>query len=310
MAPPEPTSVAVPEDLLERIGVLRGRDRRVEELPGGLTNRNYKVTTADGTYVVRVSPEATSELSVDRDHEYRNSLIAARGGVGAPVVDYLPGDRILVIGFIEGETFSDESFAVPGNLARVAESCRLLHSGERFVNDFDMFATQRRYLGTVLSRGYQLPAGYLDHAEHVEAIRAALERRAEPTVPCNNDLLAGNFVDDGSRVHIIDYEYSGNNDACFELGNLWSECHLSLEQLEELVTLYYGRPRPARVARAQLQGLMSRYGWTLWASIQQATSNLDFDFWSWGIEKYEAALAVFRSRSLSTLLDRAAEGPD
>ena len=109
-------------------------------------------------------------------------------------------------------------------------------------------------------------------------------------MPCNNDLLAANFIDDGEQVRIIDYEYAGNNDACFELGNIWSECHLTLDELEELITAYYGKPLRNKVARAQLQGLMSRYGWTLWASIQHHSSPLDFDFWSWGMEKYDAAV--------------------
>ena len=87
-------------------------------------------------------------------------------------------------------------------------------------------------------------------------------------MPCNNDLLAANFIDDGDQIWLIDYEYAGNNDACFELGNIWSECHLTLDELEELITAYYGKPLRNKVARAQLQGLMSRYGWTLWASIQ------------------------------------------
>ena len=120
---------------------------------------------------------------------------------------------------------------------------------------------------------------------------------------CNNDLLAGNFIDDGDSVRLIDYEYAGNNDACFELGNIWSECHLTLEQLEYLVTAYHGRPLANRVARARLQGLMGQYGWTLWASIQEATSELDFEFWPWGMEKYERAVATFRGPELDRLLD-------
>ena len=106
-----------------------------------------------------------------------------------------------------------------------------------------------------------------------------------------------------SRSRIIDYEYAGNNDACFELGNIWSECHLTLDELEELITAYYGKPLRNKVARAQLQGLMSRYGWTLWASIQNRSSPLDFDFWSWGMEKYDAALTVFTSPAFDQLLD-------
>jgi thiamine kinase-like enzyme len=166
---------------------------------------------------------------------------------------------------------------------------------------------QRRYLGLVRDHGYRLPPGYEDFADDVETIRRALALRAEPTVACNNDLLAANLIDDGTDVRLIDYEYSGNNDPCFELGNIWSECHLSLDQLEQLVTCYYGRPRRSRLARARVQGLMSQYGWTLWGVIQEAASPIDFDYWSWGMEKYERAVATFRGSDLDRLLQQAQE---
>ena len=140
----------------------------------------------------------------------------------------------------------------------------------------------------------------------MDRIRSALAVRAEPTVPCNNDLLAANFIDDGQRLWIIDYEYSGNNDACFELGNIWSESTLDDEHLVELVGAYYGEHRDDKVARARLLGLMSKYGWTLWASIQASASPIDFDFWSWGMEKYERAVPEFDGPGFDALLDRAA----
>ncbi len=116
-------------------------------------------------------------------------------------------------------------------IERVAAACRQLHQGARFVNDFDMFDIQQAYLRTVLANGYRLPADYLEFEPHLARIRSALAVRAEPTVACNNDLLAGNFIDNGDQIRLIDYEYSGNNDPCFELGNIGSECHLSDEQL-------------------------------------------------------------------------------
>jgi thiamine kinase-like enzyme len=298
-------AVELPEGLGGRIDVLRGRDLEVSALAGGLTNRNYKVTTEDGVYVVRVSGRATGALAIDRDHEYRNSVIAAASGVGAPVVQYLPELAVLVIGYIEGRTFTDADFTVPGVVERVAASCRRLHGGGRFVNDFDMFAIQRGYLQVVRDNGYRLPDGYLGYAPHVERIRAALAVAPEPTVACNNDLLAGNFIDDGERIRLIDYEYSGNNDPCFELGNIASECHLTDDQLELLVTSYYGRPRPDRLARARLQAVMSQYGWTLWASIQEATSDIEFGFWPWGMEKYERAVEAFHDPGFDQLLEDA-----
>src|ERR1700691_1845266 len=276
--------------LLDRTASLAARPRVVEELPGGLTNRNYKVTTPDGTFVARISAAGTDLLAIDRDIEYRNSLAAAAAGAGAPVVEYRPEDHALIIRFIEGRTFGNADVADPVNIPRLAQACRRLHSGERFGNEFDMFDIQRRYLSVVRSQGLRVPAGYDDLAPQFDAARDALAVRASRTVPCNNDLLAANFIDDGTRVWLIDYEYSGNNDPCFELGNLWSESSLDVGHLDELITGYYGRFDAQKVARARLQGLMSKYGWMLWASIQAAAAPINFDFWSWGLEKYERAV--------------------
>jgi thiamine kinase-like enzyme len=289
--------------LLDRIAVLRGQRCTVEPLPGGLTNKNYKVATPDATFVVRHStPSSADELAVDRRAEYENSVRAAAAGVGAPVVEFLPDDGILVIGFLEGQTLSDEHLQAPGILSRVAEACRRLHAGPAFVNRFDMFELQPAYLARVQRRGFRLPAGYLEHAGTVGRIRDALAVRPVVLRPCHNDLLAANFIDDGRAVWIIDYEYSGNNDPYFELGNIWSECHLSLEQLAELLETYDGAPSRSRLARSRLWGLMSQYGWTLWASIQDGTSSLEFDFWEWGLEKYERAEATFGGPDLERLL--------
>ena len=133
--------------------------------------------------------------------------------------------------------------------------------------------------------------------------------RDEGLVPCNNDLLAENFIDVGGEFRLIDYEYSGMNDACFELGNVWSESNLSLAQLEELIGHYYGAPLRNKVARARLWGLMSKYGWTLWASIQDGVSNIDFDFWEWGMEKYDRARARVRRPRLRAACSTTCSAP-
>jgi thiamine kinase-like enzyme len=126
--------------------------------------------------------------------------------------------------------------------------------------------------------------------------------RREETVPCNNDLLAENFIDCDGEMRLIDYEYSGNNEASFELGNVWSESDLSLDQLEELVTAYWGEPLRNKVARSRLWGLMSKYGWTLWGSIQVGISDLEFDFWGWAMEKYERAVEELDGPQFEQLL--------
>ncbi|HEY7014832.1 MAG TPA: choline/ethanolamine kinase family protein [Streptosporangiaceae bacterium] len=287
--------------LFGRTASLAATPRSVAELPGGLTNRNYKVTTPDGTFVARISSGGSELLAIDRDCEYRNSVTAAEAGAGAPVVEYRPHDRVLIIGFIEGRTFGNEDVAA--NIPRVAEACRRLHAGGRFGNDFDMFDIQRRYLDVARSRGFKIPAGYDDLKPAFDAARAALAVRDTGTVPCNNDLLAANFIDDGERIWLIDYEYSGNNDPCFELGNIAGECRLSRDGLAELVTAYYGKPLRNKIARARLLGVVGMYGWTLWGAISNAASALDFDFWSWAMERFEGAAAGFTADDFGQLLE-------
>ena len=288
--------------LFDQVPSLAGPPRSVQRLPGGLTNRNYKVTTPAGTFVARVF-SGGGALDINRDHEHRNTAAAAAAGAGPPVIDYQPGLGVLVIGYVEGRTLTDADVQAPGILPRVAQACRRLHAAAPFANDFDMFEVQPRYLAAVRTAGYRLPGGYEDLAPCFAAMRRALAARPAPIVPCNNDLLAGNFIDDGERLWLIDYEYSGNNDACFELGNIASECGLSADGLAELVTAYYGRPLRNKIARAALLGLAARYGWTLWGSIQAATSPLGFDFWAWAMERFESAAAGLTSKEFARLLD-------
>jgi thiamine kinase-like enzyme len=262
----------------------------IEPLTGGLTNTNYKVTSPTGCYVVRISGKDTSLLAIDRENEVHNTIAAAETGVGAPFVAALPEHDALVLGFLDGEVMDAEKLRRGDRLAGVATSCRRLHAARGFLHDFDMFEIQPRYLAIVRERGFRLPDRYEGFEPQIRELERAMRVRPEQTVPCNNDLLAENFIDVGGEMRLIDYEYSGNNEASFELGNVWSESNLSLEQLEELVAAYWGKPLRNKVARARLWGLMSKYGWTLWGSIQDGISDLDFDFWSWALEKYERAV--------------------
>jgi thiamine kinase-like enzyme len=288
-------------ELLDLVPMLRGT-RTVTELAGGLTNTNYKVVTDAGAFVMRVSAKDAGLLAIDRENEYRNSVSAAQAGVGARVIDYIPDRSLLVLEFIEGTTQSAEDLRRGDKLEMVARVCRRLHGAAPFRDDFNMFQIQRRYLELVQERGFRLPDRYLEFEPQVRRIETAMAVRDEGTVPCNNDLLAENFIDVGGEMRLIDYEYSGNNEPSFELGNVWSESNLSLEQLEELVAHYYGRLLRNKVARARLWGLMSKYGWTLWGSIQDGISTIEFDFWGWAMEKYERAVEELDGPQFEQLL--------
>jgi thiamine kinase-like enzyme len=291
--------------LLDQVPCLAATPRTVTPLPGGLTNRNYKVSTPEGTFVARVwSPGDL--LAINRDHEHRNSVAAAAAGVGAPVVAYRPEHSMLVLGFIEGRTFHNEDLADPLNIPRVAEACPRLHAGPRFASDFNMFEVQQRYLPAT-AHGFAVPAGYAELMPQGDrgppgpggprAGHGAVQQRPGPPA---------NFIDDGAKLWLIDYEYSGNNAPCFELGNIWGECGLSTEALADLVRAYHGFSLRNKIARAQILGLIGKYGWTLWGAIQHASSPIAFDFWGWAMERFETAAAAMTSPAWDRLLDEAA----
>ena len=277
------------EEVLAAVPELRDA-QSVSELSGGLTNTNYKVDTKRGSFVVRIAGRDTELLGIDRANEAHNTIAAAESGVGARVVASLPEHSALILEFIEGTRLNADDLRAGGRLPQVADACRRLHGGRPFLLEFDMFDLQRRYLATVRRRGFRLPDGYLDLEPRIRAMEEAMRKRPEQRVPCNNDLLAENFIDTGAELRLIDYEYSGNNEPSFELGNSWSESRLSDEQLVELIACYYGEPYRDKIARARLWGVVAKYGWMLWASIQEGVSTIEFDYWSWGLEKYERAV--------------------
>ncbi len=289
------------EEVLAAVPELHDAES-VEPLTGGLTNTNYKVTSPAGCYVVRISGKDTGLLAIDRENEVHNTIAAAETGVGAPFVAALPEQDALVLGFLDGEVMDAEKLRSGGHMPAIADACRRLHSGRRFLKDFDMFEIQPGYLEIVRERGFRLPARYEEFEPKIRELERALRVRPEPPVPCNNDLLAENFILVDGEMRLIDYEYSGNNEASFELGNVWSESNLSLDQLEDLVAAYWGEPLRNKVARARLWGLLSKYGWTLWGSIQDGISELDFDFWGWAMEKYERAVEELDGSEFEQLL--------
>jgi thiamine kinase-like enzyme len=288
---------------------LAGRSWRVAELPGGLTNVNLRVQDDEGLdVVVRWASGDAELLGIDRDAEHANTVAAWQAGVGAEVLEYRPDLSMMVISFLTGTSLVDADFRRPDVLARAADAVRRLHAGPRFVGDFDMFARQAGYLEVVREHGMTLPPGYDDHAAAWADVRRALAAAPRPTVPCNNDLLAANYLDDGDQVWLIDYEYSGNNDACFELGNTTTECSFSEEQIDAWCEAYFGDPTPADLALVRLQALCSQYGWSLWGFIQEHASTIDYDFHSFGMERYEKAAATFRGGALPHLLDQVVSG--
>lgn len=281
--------MSVIEEVVAKVDDWKGKEVSIEQLSGGLTNTNYKVLVNGKPFFVRVPGESTELLAIDRNNEYHNTNSAANAGVAPKVLNYFPEYNVMILEFLDGKTMSKDSLNESGMPTRMAQAIKKLHTSERFLLDFNMFRLTEYYLSLCKERDITIPDGYLDRLETINKIEKAMFVKPLATVPCNNDLLAENYIDDGKQLWLIDYEYSGNNDPTFELGNTCQEMQFSDSQISEVCAAYFGEATPALIARMKLNMIMSDVGWGLWAAIQAKISTIDFDFWGWAIERWGRA---------------------
>lgn len=296
------------EDVIAAIPAWSGRPVTHEPITSGLTNANHRVVVDGTPYFVRIPGASTELLAVDRANERHNTQAAATTGVSPRVVAAIEAWDVFALEWLEARTMSNESLRAPGMPTRIAAALRRLHAGPRFRDDFDMVPLSARYLAVVDERKIPIPAGYREHLWAVPRIAAALAAHPLPTVPCHNDLLAENYLDDGKQLWIVDYEYSGNGDPAFELGNTCQELGYDDAQIRELCGAYFGAASPALLARMRLQMIMSDVGWTLWAAIQERISTIDFDFGGWAEERWARAAAAIDGPQFEGWLGDAATG--
>jgi thiamine kinase-like enzyme len=283
------------EGVIASIPEWQGKRVAAKPVAGGLTNSNFLVEVDGTPFFVRIPGASTELLAVDRKNEVYNTRAAAEAGVGPRVIHHLPEHNVMVIEFIQGQTMSNQALAAPGAPARIGQSLRRLHAGPRFLTDFNMFRLVEFYLKMVDEHQVLIPDGYRQRLPTIHQIEQAVNAHALPTVPCNNDLLAENYIDDGTMLRLIDFEYSGNNDPCFELGNTCQELQYDEGRFAELCAAYFGEAQRHLLARMHLYALMSDIGWTLWGAIQNKVSAIDYDFWAYAQGRWARAEGIMAS---------------
>jgi thiamine kinase-like enzyme len=252
-----------PEAIVARL--WPGRDARLEPLGGGITNRNFKVEVGGEAFVLRIGGKDTELLGIDRHAEHAASRIAADLGLAPEVVGFVEPEGYLVTRFVEGEVGRVDVEQVGRALAR-------LHAGPAFPARFDSFRIVEVYRATALQRGVAVPAAYERAKEVADAI--ARRRAGVAPRPCHNDLLNANFIAERSRSWIVDWEYAGMGDPFFDLGN-FAVNHSLDEDGERRLLRAYGS---ADAAALTLMRFMSDFREAMWGVVQQAISELDFDF--------------------------------
>jgi thiamine kinase-like enzyme len=265
--------------------VWPGRDARFEPLGGGITNHNVKVELDGETYVLRVAGKDTNLLGIDRSVELEATRAAAALGIGPEVVDFVEPEGWLVTRFIGGAIPSVEEMREPRTIERVGRALRAFHDGPAIPGAFDAFRVVEVYRDTALSRGGDVPAAY--EWAHDVAARIEGRRAGAVPVPCHNDLLNANFLDDGTAIRIVDWEYAGMGDRFFDLANFSINHELAEDERDALFRAYAGDVRAEDVAALELMRFMSDFREAMWGVVQRAVSTLDFDFEAYAREHFE-----------------------
>src|SRR6266550_1953967 len=288
------------DEAVAQVTTWKGMTVNVSQLSGGLTNENYLVEASGQKYVMRIPGQSTELLAIDRANEVHNTKAAATTGIGPAVLEHISSLDVLVLEFIPGTTMSAAALQSKEMAARMASSFHRLHSSPRFLKDFNMFRLIEKHQ-------IAIPAGYRERLPAVAQIEKAVATGELPAVPCHNDLLCENFIDDGSALRIVDYELSGNNDPCFDLGNTAQEAGFDQDLRAALCESYLGKVEGRQLARMNLFALMSDVGWTLWGAIQARISTVDYDFRGYYTGRWERALEVLRSDRLRRWMSEASD---
>jgi thiamine kinase-like enzyme len=294
------------EEVVRQIDAWRGKPLDIQVMPGGITNENFRVNVDGQPYFVSIPGADTDLLAVDRDNKYYNSKVAAAIGVGPQILHYLPDHCVMVLEFIEGDTMTPATMAAPGMPTRLAQVLRKLHAGARFLKDFNVFRLAEFYRDILDEHQWPLPAGYRRRRSVLGRMATAVGCPPLASVPCTNDLVAENIIDAGERLRLIDFDYSGNNDPCSELGNACQELQYSEDQYVELCAAYFGNPPPRLLARMHIYAIMSDVIWALWGLIQDKISQLDLDFSAYASGRWERALGLLDSSEFPGWLEEAA----
>jgi thiamine kinase-like enzyme len=293
------------EEAVRQIDAWRGKPLDIQVMPGGITNDNFRVNVDGQPYFVSIPGASTELLAVDQNNKYYNTLAAAAVGVGPQVLHHLPDHQVMVLEFIQGDTMTPATMAAPGMPGRLAQVLQKLHTGARFLKDFNVFRLAEFYLGILDKHQWRIPAGYRRRMPALERMETAVGSPAIASVPCTNDLVAENIIDEGEKLRLIDFDYSGNNDPCSELGNACQELQYSENQYAELCAAYFGKPRQHLLARMHIYAIMSDVIWTLWGFIQLKISQLDLDFLTYANGRWERALGLLDSNDFPGWLENA-----
>ena len=282
-----------------------GHEPTVTPITAGITNRNYRVDIAGGSFVLRLAGKDTGLLGIDREAERAAGEAAAAAGVGPEIFAYIPPHAALVTRFVGGDHVSEEDLRTEPVLAAVVRSVKAIHGCAPIPSTFPVFRIVDDYAELARVRGIRVPEAYDDAHAFAGWIEGAFAHTPMPPTTCHNDLLNANFLLEGDHCWIVDYEYAGMGDPFFDLGNLSINNNLDQPAQELLLRLYFGEVHDVHRGRLALMRIVSDFREAMWGVVQQVLSTLDFDYVDYADRHFARLLAAAQDDRFGGWLDAA-----
>ena len=280
--------------LIKLIPEWDGKSIKVNPINDGITNINYEVIVDKKSFFLSIPSSNSELLDIDYKNKYYNNKICGEINISPKVTHFIESENLLVTEFINSKHSSLDMFQSFNEIERLVKNIKCLHNAKPFLKDFNMFDRISSYQN-ILKR-YCLPQKLNRYVNKIKSLEDKLYLQNNKLVPCHNDLLPENIINKDNQIFIIDFDYSGNNDPCFELGNLSVEMEYDDDQINRLVKSYYGKINQSIVSRVNLQGIVSDIMWSLWSYVQAEKSAIDFDYNSHGTYRLERAINKIDSK--------------
>ena len=280
--------------LIKLIPEWKGKLIKVNPINSGITNINFKVNVDKRVFFLSI-PDSDSELlNIDYRNKYYNNKICGDIKISPRVAHFIESDNLLVTEFIKSKTASLTIFQSSKEIKQLVKKIKLLHNAKPFLRNFNMLS-QISYYKNILKEEY-LPKELFKYVNKIETLKQKLYLPNDKLVSCHNDLLAENIINKDNQIFIVDFDYSGNNDFCFDLGNLSVEMGYNENQVNQLVKYYCGTIQEKILSRVYLQSIVSDIGWSLWGYLQSRISSLDYDFKKYASNRWERAVNKLESK--------------
>jgi thiamine kinase-like enzyme len=297
-------------EVIQRVPGWAGRAHVIGALEGGITNRNSLVECDGERFVVRIPGADTHLLEIDRHVEREANARAAALGIAPEVAAFVEPEGVLVTRFVAGQPLAAASMTEPAVLTRIAAMLRSFHESGPLTGDFDGFRVPSRHVTAARARGVPIPDRYRVVEDLVQEVAAAFSVNPDPRCPCHNDLLNANFLRDGDRLWLLDWEYAGMNDRYFDLANLTVNNGLDADDEVALIDAYFGGASERRLARLRLMKIVSDARESTWGLVQQGISTIDFDYPAYAQQHLDRLLTTAAAPDHRDLLQAATEPED